>query len=112
MKISAEGGLRHMFHGTYAAGIGLHFTSQLKRDAAHKLPWLSSWEATKTGLGLTKCMERTELEVLKLELAKHNLVISAHPLTGSPMSGGIDSCDYSIDFGPPFTIELEIPLAD
>lgn len=97
MKAKANGRLRHCFFGTYIAVIALGFEDEYQAEQA--LPHLGKgWkigEQSKKALRWEGTTE--ELEACKKVLVKLGADEDA-----------IDSLEHSIDYGDPFTIEVEI----
>ena len=94
--ISAKGILRHRFHGSYSAVIGLMFDSA--ENAKMALSHLSGWEIGKDNRALIWIGDSEALEECKKVLASFGADAKK-----------IDSIAKSIDFGEPFTCEFPYP---
>lgn len=96
MKAKADGQLRHQFFGTYSAVIALVF--QDAYQANQVLPLLGSgWKVGSKPQALVWMGNGEELEGCKEVLGSFGADTDK-----------IDSCAKSIDYGEPFTVEIEI----
>lgn len=101
MKLIAHGRLNHHFWGEYSAGLALVFDTP--EDVLMALPKLSphglpAWRQGEKSPHLAHiCVNSAQLTQLKTHLGK----------LGAD-EDKIDSCAHSIDYGDPFTIEVEV----
>jgi len=97
MRIKAKGQLRHRFHGDYSVVIVLVFGSE--EEAALALTKLTGWSASeKTSKCLVWSGDSEELEVVSDVLEGYGAERRK-----------IASLRYSIDYGEPFEVEIELP---
>lgn len=94
--------MNHHFYGDYSAGIGIGFDDP--QSAALALPKLQprnlpvQWrQGEKARHVAVICVNSEQLEVLKQHLGELGADVDA-----------IDSVDHSIDYGDPFTVEVEV----
>ncbi len=115
--IKAKGGLRHRFHGEYSAVVGFVFEDWAAATQAQAIfcGVAGKWVPATKPNALVWIGDSTELDSLKAELAKHKLVI---PPCGSRhcksqcKDAEIDSVNHSIDYGPAFTLEIEVVASE
>jgi hypothetical protein len=110
MKAHARGMLRHGFFGEYVGTIGLVFDSADEATAA--LPKLGAgWTQGKSGKGLVWSGSSTELAAVKAKLASDGFVLTVNCgldfCKGKCHDAGIDSLAHSVDYGPPFELEID-----
>jgi hypothetical protein len=105
--MKAHGILRHHFHGTYSATVGLQFAdAPAAREAIEILgePWELAGERS-----LVVGVDSAGLKRLKRQLRGHGLR-TLHRDRGGPRKGpgkdAIDCCCRSVDVGCPFTVEV------
>lgn len=110
MRIKGQGRLRHQFHGTYSSLIAIDFGNQQECEPAlSKLLLVGHWQASadhpQVAIGR---LTSKEVEDFKLKFQPKVTPCNAFKCTDAIHE--IDGLDHSIDFGPPFTIEMEIDM--
>jgi hypothetical protein len=104
---TAQGGLRHQYHGAYTAVVALLFANDEAAEGALKTlgaPWKRG-KAT----AITAVVDRAGLDDLKEALEAYDLKITK---CGRKDCGtqcqyqDIDGCPHSIDFGPTFSVRI------
>lgn len=118
MKIKAEGILRHMFHGTYSCAIALEFNNEKDCEAAFSVLNVGiigvnmetgNWNKSKTNSNVAiGSLNSEQLQHFKEKFNPKAKPCNAFDCKGDNNIHEIDSLAHSIDFGPPFAIELEM----
>ena len=107
--VKADGILSHKFHGTYSSVIGLQFSNEnAAQDALSTLG--DSWKVgEENATVLVWSGDRDSLESIKVKLKGYGLQVK--PCTYKHCkdhckNAEIDGLPHSIDYGPPFTVEI------
>lgn len=113
MKAKAQGILRHQFWGTYSATVGLVFDSEAEASATLRVlgePWERS---EKNAMVLIACVESEALNRLKQRLLGLGAVEvdcgGAFGCESHCRDAEIDSVAHSVDYGPGWSFEIEVP---
>jgi sugar phosphate isomerase/epimerase len=111
MKITARGMLRHYFHGNYSATVALMFDSP--EEAAAALPRLGEgWEIIAGSPATCIWQGGTDaLKAVKAKFASEGFKLTVDcglsSCKGKCRDASIDSLAHSVDFGPPFEVEID-----
>ena len=107
-KLRATGRLQHHFWGNYVATIVLLFQDAASAtDALTKLVGFKAHPTTPKALVF--CDGGDAFEAVKAMLTAFR-VPSSNPTAALRDEEPLDSCDKSIDYGPPFEIEVEVNI--
>ena len=108
MEVKLSGMLRHRFHGTYGADIVLVVDAKLANAVCGRLG--NGWTVGVTGNAIVWRGGVDDLDALK-ERLQDKITITPCGLTHCKHQCAhvdIDSTAHSIDFGPRFTLTLEV----
>jgi len=116
-QITANGFLAHHFHGEYWCSVGLEFENEeAASDALMKLG--EGWTIGEQHKNVLVWHGNSKaLDVLKERFKGDGFKLTIKPCKWSDCrnhcrDAEIDSCNHSIDYGPPFELTITVEVVD